>query len=407
VVPRWYASPSGQAANSEKGGALASLQARHSPDCPAAGKSGWTPFSKTTKDAGCTCEPRYYTVVRRGKRNEKQAVGNKRAAARKALTALQAKIDEGSYQAQRSIRFEDWADIWIDSLDGVKENTKDSYRPTMDYAKRAFGWKQVRKLEPQDVREFLRVMQKAGAGPSTQSKHLRVLGSSLSSAIAHGYAARNPARELPKSERPRMETKESAYFANDELSLVFAKLPAGLYRTLFELALKTGMRQGELVALRWGDVDLTEAVIRVRGNFTAGRLTDTKNRERRDVFLTPDTVGLLGRWWGEGGESNDEALVFPGFGPSGYLSCSTLVNVLYAAMEAAEVPRVGPTGEERTFHSLRHTFARIALEANRPLAWVSHHLGHSGVQVTDKCYGHFAREQRKIEMESLAGAFVV
>lgn len=76
-------------------------------------------------------------------------------------------------------------------------------------------------------------------------------------------------------------------------------------------------------------------------------------------------------------------------------------------MEAAEVPRVGPTGEKRTFHSLRHTFVRIALEAHRPLAWVSRHLGHSGVQVTDKCYGHFAREQRKIEMESLAGAFVV
>jgi integrase len=384
---------------------MASLQARHSPGC-SLGKS-WTPFDKATKDMGCTCEPRFYTVVRRGKRNEKQAVGTKRREAQKALTALQAKIDEGSYRSQRSIRFEQYADRWLDSLDGVKENTRDSYRPTIDYAKKAFGWKQVRNLTPHDAREFLKVMQKAGASPSTQSKHLRVLGSCLSSAIAHGYAARNPVRELPKSERPRPESKESAYFTNDELPLIFSKLPAGTYRTIFELALKTGMRQGELVALRWGDVDLTEAVIRVRHNFTAGRLTDTKNRERRDVFLTADAVELLGRWWGESGESNDDALVFPGFGPSGYLSCSTLVNVLYAAMEPAEVPRVGPTGEERTFHSLRHTFARIALEAHKPLAWVSHHLGHSGVQVTDKCYGHFAREQRKIEMESLAGAFVI
>jgi integrase len=384
---------------------MASLQARHSPRC-SLGKS-WTPFGQATKGAGCSCEPRYYTVVRRGKRNEKQAVGTKRREAQKALTALQAKIDEGAYRAQRSIRFEQYADQWLDSLDGVKENTRDSYRPAIDYAKKAFGWKQVRNLTPQDVRAFLKVMQKAGASPSTQSKHLRVLGSCLSSAIAHGYAARNPVRELPKSERPRAESKESAYFTNDELPLIFSKLPPGMYRTIFELALKTGMRQGELVALRWGDVDLTEAVIRVRHNFTAGRLTDTKSRERRDVFLTADAVELLGRWWGESGESDDDALVFPGFGLSGYLSCSTFVNVLYAAMEAAEVPRVGPTGEKRTFHSLRHTFARIALEANRPLAWVSRHLGHSGVQVTDKCYGHFAREQRKIEMESLAGAFVI
>jgi integrase len=381
---------------------MASLQSRHRPGCGLG--ASWAPFSK---EDGCTCLPSHYVVVRRGKRNEKIPAGTNRREAKKLLTKIQAQHDDGSYRAQKNVRFEDWAETWIDSLDGVKENTRNSYRPTIDYAKRAFGWKQVRKLEPQDVREFLRVMQKAGASASTQGKHLRVLGSCLGSAIAHGYAARNPVRELPKSERPRPEAKESAYFTNDELPPIFAKLPAGLYRTLFELALKTGMRQGELIALRWGDIDLTGAVIRVRFNFTAGRLTDTKNRERRDVFLTADAVELLGRWWGESGESNDEALVFPGFGSSGYLASSNLLHVLYDAMETAEVPRVGPTGERRTFHSLRHTFARIALEAHKPLAWVSRHLGHSGVQVTDKCYGHFAREQRKIEMESLAGAFVV
>jgi integrase len=80
---------------------------------------------------------------------------------------------------------------------------------------------------------------------------------------------------------------------------------------------------------------------------------------------------------------------------------------LYAAMKLADVPRVGPTGEERTFHSFRHTFAKIALENGRPLAWLSRHLGHSSIAITDTHYGHLERAARKREIEALAGAFSV
>lgn len=68
---------------------------------------------------------------------------------------------------------------------------------------------------------------------------------------------------------------------------------------LFLVALKTGMRLGELTALTWADVDLAEAVIRVRRSYTDGHLSTPKNHERRDVDLTGDVVELLGAWWGE------------------------------------------------------------------------------------------------------------
>jgi hypothetical protein len=60
-------------------------------------------------------------------------------------------------------------------------------------------------------------------------------------------------------------------------------------------------------------------------------------------------------------------------------------------MVTAEIPREGPTGEKRTFHSLRHTFARVALENGAELTWLSRHLGHSSTMVTDTVYGHWAR----------------
>jgi integrase len=211
------------------------------------------------------------------------------------------------------------------------------------------------------------------------------------------------------SQAPRRpQRKEAAYFTDDELPRLVAEMTPGVYRTLMLAALKTGVREGELVALTWAEVDLAAAVIRVRRTFTDGVLGVPKNHERRDVDLIADVVELLGRWWGECGRPGDGHLVFPGEGRDGHLVNGTILKrELYPAMERAGVPRVGPTGEKRTFHSLRHTFARVALEGGAELTWLSRHLGHSSTAVTDEVYRHWSRAARKRAMERLAGAFTV
>lgn len=159
---------------------------------------------------------------------------------------------------------------------------------------------------------------------STRAKDLRVVNACLSSAVEHGYAGQVP--KLPKAERPRPTRKEAAYFENNELPRLFAQVADGVYRVLFLVALKTGMRLGELTALAWADVDLAEAVIRVRRSYTDGHLSTPKNHERRDVDLTGDVVELLGAWWGELGRPADETLVFPGETPAGYLNPTTVLR---------------------------------------------------------------------------------
>jgi integrase len=132
---------------------------------------------------------------------------------------------------------------------------------------------------------------------STRGKHLRVLNACLAAAVAHGYAATNPVGQLPKAQRPRPGKREAAYFETAELAPVFGALTPGVYRTICEVALKTGARQGELIAATWGDVDLAEAVLRIRRTRTDGHVHEPKSHERRDVDLTPDVVELLGWWW--------------------------------------------------------------------------------------------------------------
>jgi integrase len=84
-----------------------------------------------------------------------------------------------------------------------------------------------------------------------------------------------------------------------------------------------------------------------------------------------------------------------------------LRRYLYPALAAADIQRIGPTHEKRTFHSFRHTFAKRALERGAQITWLSRHLGHSSLKVTTDVYGHWERGERKIQAAKLEGAFLV
>jgi integrase len=307
-----------------------------------------------------------------------------------------------------NIDFADWADQWMASLER-KPSTVSSYRSTIARAKEAFGHRRVRQLGAEDIARFNGLLRERGCSTSTRAKHLRVLGACLQAAMFFRYASSNPVRELPPAQRPRPERKEAAYFENEELPCLFAQLRDEPYRTLCLVALKTGMRQGELLALRWCDVDLGQAVIRVRRSYTGGVVAAPKNRERRDVDLISDVVELLARMQAESSStSSDESLVFHANGGGDFLTTSVVLRrQLYPAMARAGMRRIGPTGEARTFHSFRHTFAKRALESGAQITWLSRHLGHSTLKVTTDIYGHWERAERKLQAARMEGAFPV
>jgi integrase len=346
--------------------------------------------------------------VREGGRVHKEPLGRDRRHALQAFTKVAVTLQHGDYRPQPEIRFSEWADRWLVSLER-KASTVDSYRSTVSYAKEAFGGMRVRLIGPEDILRLSDLLRDRGCSPSTRAKHLRVLGACLGTAVRYRYASFNAVRELHPGQKPRPERKEAAYFENAELPCLFAELQGGLYKTVCLVALKTGMRAGEIAALRWGDVDLDEAVVRVRRSYTGGELGTPKNRERRDVDLISDVVELLGWWRAERATpAHAGTLVFPGEGGSAFLSSSILLRrQLYPAMRRAGVPRAGPTQERRTFHSFRHTFAKRALESGAQITWLSRHLGHSSLKVTTDIYGHWERAERKLQAAKMEGVFPV
>jgi integrase len=399
---------------------MASLQARHSRRC----KLGrpWTTFADATKQKGCACTPLYHVVLRHGGVRVREPVGHNRREAERALDARRGDIARRTYRVIDDIRFDEWADRWLAGFSG-KQNTVRVYQDSLDYAKGTFGNAKVRDLSAGDVRRFLDLIRKdnlewrnrnrrpedepaAEAAPATLAKHLRQLGACLQAAVSEGYASENPVRLLHKTARPKVAKGRPAYYTDAELARLWPELASRpVMVALCKIAVATGLRFGELAALRWQDVNLLDRELHVARTYVDGvGEQPTKSNEPRTIDLTPPAAAVLEEWFKVAG---GDGLVFEreegGYLTSGYVTKS----VLYPALERAGIPRVGERGRKRDFHSFRHTFARLALEGGGEIVWVQRQLGHSSIVLTVDTYGHWARSAEKSQAERLAGAFVL
>jgi integrase len=354
----------------------------------------------------------YHVVSRNGRRLVRESVGHNRKEAERRLRAIEVEIDQDRYAPPENVPFAEWADAWLEGL-RREETTRHTYSSSLEYAKQVIGRKPLRKVTTSDVRAFLEHIEHVNrsrerpreVSPTTLAKHLRQLGACLQAAKAERLIAENPVRLLAPSARPKGQKKRPSYFTNDELAALWPELAdRPTISFLCRVAVATGMRLGELTALRWDDVNLLDEEIVVSRTYAPGfGESSTKSGEPRTVDLTPQAKRLLEEWYPL---TRGEGLVFQR-DEGGYLNSRPVLKALYAAMARAGILRVGERGGKRTFHSFRNTFARIALEGGAQLTWVQAQLGHSSITLTRDVYGAWSRRAEKLEAQRLDGAFTV
>ncbi|HEX8101505.1 MAG TPA: site-specific integrase [Solirubrobacteraceae bacterium] len=187
----------------------------------------------------------------------------------------------------------------------------------------------------------------------------------------------NPVADIDKPQ-PR-PTGDIEVFSPEEVRALVRAAGSEQDAAIYLTAAFTGLRRGELLALRWRDVDFGGQVIRVRANFAGGQLTTPKSGKVRSVPMAPDVATALASLGQREGWTGDDDLVFAG--PAGtFLDGAALRRRYYTAVKRAGLRPL-------RFHDLRHTFGTRMI-AKADIRRVQEWMGHADVQTTMK-YLHY------------------
>lgn len=194
-------------------------------------------------------------------------------------------------------------------------------------------------------------------------------------------------------ERPKVVyTGEFDTFDADEIELLASHADDEQDAAIYRLAAFTGLRQGELLALRWSNVDFIDGLLHVRRNFTGGEERMPKGKRVRSVPMMPAVVDTLARLKERDEFTGDDDLVFSRAGE--HLNHYDLRKRYYAVLERADLRRL-------RFHDLRHCFGSAAITALDPYA-VQSYMGHQHYSTTQRYLHH---KPRREDAARLAQAF--
>jgi integrase len=218
-----------------------------------------------------------------------------------------------------------------------------------------------------------------GRSPKTIANALVPLREMLGHAVEWGYIAANPAVAV---KRPRPEHREMHFLTAPEVGKLLAAAGEE-WGTLLLCAVTTGMRRGELVGLRWGDVDWNGRRLWVRRSIGLhGAVQQPKSRGSvRAVAMTPTLVSALRRHRLASPFSEEDDPIFASERGTPLDGGNMVKRALTPALRRAGLPQI-------RFHDLRHTFASLLIAQGEHPKYISEQLGHASVQITLDRYGH-------------------
>jgi integrase len=314
------------------------------------------------------------------------------------LTRLKASADRGDYVDPSKATLADFLDRWESwAATQVSAKTLERYKELAAHHVRPhLGASRIQKLKPVNFAELYGRLQKSkpegsGLAPRTVGHVHRLLHGVFDRAVKWGVITSNP---VTAADPPRVQATEIEILAPDQIKAVLEALRGRPLYPVAVIGLATGMRRGEMAALRWGDVDLDTGKIRVERSLeqTNAGLTFKAPKTkagRRTVSIPPSVVAELRHQWRQQQEqrlalglgkagADDLVLARPDATP---WPPDSLTTAWSKAIAALKLPKV-------TLHALRHTHVSQLIAAGLDVVTVSRRIGHSNPTVTLTVYAH-------------------
>ena len=293
------------------------------------------------------------------------------------------------------IFFKDYAETWLKGKVKSKESTKTNYQTILDkYLIPHFGNAKISEIERQDIKDFVSEKVKEGKLSARRiNNFLDILCQIFMEADIDGYLIRNP---YIKIERARVDKKEAEYLRTKDEIKVFLKSCESENYPFWYSAVFTGMRKGELMALRWSDIDWFNKKIHVRNGIYKGKFVSPKSESSvREIDMGQRLIEILkdhrikqnikrlktGEKW------TDMDLVFPNRKGTP-LDSHTLHRDFFRILKRSGL-------RSMPIHSLRHSYASIMVAAGHNPKYIQSQMGHSSIKITLDLYGHLMEEVQK------------
>lgn len=314
----------------------------------------------------------YSIKYRADGRQRLKAIGPNKKEAERALRDVMSQIDRSEY-SDKVIGLSELVDQWLASIQAqVKPSTLEFYTNVGRHLKEHFRDVSVKRIGTAEIESYLAA--KIGKlSNKTVGYHLGVSKQLFEKARAWKYISANPCDHL---KRPKAENKEIEILSAEQIERLL-EVTDGQAQMIILTALHSGLRAGEICALKWDCIDLVEGIIDVRRNYVRGEFTTPKSRgSKRKVIISPLLVDALAKWK----DLSAGELVFENNGqPVDWIKF--LHGPWSRAIKAAELPKVTP-------HSLRHSYTSVLLASGEQIAFISKQLGHSDIAITLKVYSH-------------------
>ena len=326
--------------------------------------------------------PRWIARYRGPDRKERQRAFRRQSDARAWLRERQSDIGGGAWvPPERAKRhFADVADEWL-TLHTGKPSTTAGYRSVLrSHINPRFGNREIGSIERPEIRRLVADLSSTGLSANTVRNALNVVKGVCSHGVEAGALRSSPAAGVAA---PRGCRREMTVATTEQVAEIAENVPLD-HGTLILTAAYTGLRAGELFALRVGDLDLMRgrvhvrrAVAEVRGELVTGV---PKSGRERTVSLPPFLRELLASHVMDVA-TDPEALVFRSRSGAQLRISNFYPRIFRPAADQAGLP-------ELRFHDLRHTCVAFLIESGAHPRAIMERLGHSSVAVTLDTYGH-------------------
>ncbi len=358
----------------------------------------------------------------KGKLIRKQFYGKTKTEVVRKMEEYKAKDIFNLIPIDETITLEEWVEKWLNiyKINEIKPSSYEKYDGILrNYVKGySIGKVKLKELKGMHLQKFYNnLINKEGKKPTLIKSINKMIGSALSHAQKESYIIANPTKAviIPKQvDKPKIE-----FFKIDEQKNLLSSLKDNRQEAFYITAFGTGMRLGELLALRWTDVDFEKATICV--NKSMRRVQDLKQENGKRTKLieqTPKTqssyrtiplpISVLKALKAHKGRQAEEKLLAADvYENDNFVFCTEIGRPLDAknVRRAYERALNSVDIRYRKFHAIRHTYATRLFEQGVPIKTVQTLLGHSNFNTTLDIYTHVTEDEKLKGVEVLDSCF--